>query len=287
MRRLTLGRLEQFDPVSIVFTLHMTGLLLTRSVRRPLPIALMTLALVTLRFSLDRLTKKRITPNPLKRVRTIITFLLIGGVIIADSGTESPFFFWLLLLLAWEAVTASIDDFRASVAVATAVYVSAVFISGDITATSVARFGLFVVFILVMTAGRLLLGAYESRIRRLEQIVTSVLFVAALGVVIYDSDRQTPLFANKAAEELGLATYPEMARLIPDDAAHRVKIDSLASLVEGAGWLPYEPRLFHTLTDPTRKLRIGVHAVRVEDAAPVIMVFGEEAVAGDDSTNSV
>jgi hypothetical protein len=285
MKRQALGRLRQFDPVSVVFTLHMTGLLLTHSVRRPLPIALMTLALVTLRFSLDVLNNRRVISVPLRRVRTVITFLLIGGVIIADGGTESPFFFWLLLLIAWEAVTASIDEFRTAVAVAGAVYVSVVLVSGDLTATSVARFGLFVIFILVMTAGRLLLRAYESRIRRLEQMVTSVLFVATQGVVLYDSDRQTPLFANEAAEELGLATYREMARLIPDDATHSGKIESLASLVEDAGWLPYEPRFFHTLADPTHKLRIGVHAVRVEDAAPVIVVYGE-AVTGDGSKDT-
>ena len=276
MKRLTLGRLERFDPVSIVFVLHMTGLLVTQSVRRPLPIALMTLSLVAVRLLFRIWPRRRTRPNFWKGTRSVVTFLLIGGVIVADGGTESPFFFWLLLLVTWEAVAASTKDFRNGVVVATVVYVTVVLLAGDVTPTSVARFGLFVVFILILTAGHMTLGVFGSRIRRLEVMVTSLLSVATMGVVLYDADRQTPLFANQLGKELGLADYTEMARLVPDDAAHTVKIDTLASLVEDAGWLPYAPRLFRLVGDPNRKLLVGIQALRVENAAPVILVYGEE-----------
>jgi hypothetical protein len=286
MKRPTLGRLEQFDPVSIVFALHMTGLLLAQSVRRPLPIAVMTLSLVAVRLFLRSWPWRR---NRLKfwdGIRSVVTFLLIGGVIVADGGTESPFFFWLLLLVTWEAVTASPEDFRNGVVVATGVYVTVVLLAGDVTPTSVARFGLFVAFILALAAGRLILGVYESRIRRLELMVTSLLSVATQGVVLYDADRQTPLFANQLAHELGLADHAAMARLVPDDAGHTVKIDTLASLVEDAGWLPYAPRLFRFVGDPNRKLRVGIQALRVANAAPVILVYGEEVGEADSSPPS-
>ena len=281
MKRLTIDRLERFDPVSIVFALHMIVLLVTGSTLRPLPIALMTLSLVTVRLILGLWMQRRTSRAWWKGMRSVFTFLLIGGVIVADGGTESPFFFWLLLLLTWETVTASTKDFRNGVVVATGVYVTVALLAGDVTATSVARFGLFVAFIFVLAAGRMILGAYESRIRRYELMLNSLLSIATMGVVLYDADRQTPLFANDAARAIGLADYTGMARLIPDAAAHSVKIDTLASLVEGAGWLPYAPRLFRVIGDPDRRFWVGLQALRVENAAPVILVYGEEVAASD------
>jgi hypothetical protein len=112
-------------------------------------------------------------------------------------------------------------------------------------------------------------------------MLNSLLSIATMGVVLYDADRQTPLFANDAARAIGLADYTGMARLIPDDAAHSVKIDTLASLVEDAGWLPYAPRLFRVIGDPDRRFWVGLQALRVENAAPVILVYGEEVAASD------
>jgi hypothetical protein len=82
---------------------------------------------------------------------------------------------------------------------------------------------------------------------------------------------------------MGLASHAGMARLIPDGPADSIKINTLASLVEDAGWLPYEPRLFRVIGDPNRLLRVGLHALRLEDAEPVVLVYGEVAQERTDS----
>lgn len=273
--RVSLRRLASSEALSIAFALHVIGLILTDSVKQPLAVALLALVMVITRVVLGVLAQGQLNSRSWLLARGIVTLLFVGTIIIADGGTESPFFFWLLLVIAWQAVTFSMVEFRVAVVVATAVYVTVVLVAGDVTATSIARFGLFLAFLLVMGLGRFFLESYESRVRRLEHTLAAVLSISAMGIVVYDSDRQTPLFTNEAAIAMGLATHAGMARLVPDGSFDHVKIDTLASLVEDAGWLPYEPRMFRVVGEPSRMLRIGVHALRLEDAEPVILVYGE------------
>jgi hypothetical protein len=273
---LALRRFEKYDLVSIAFALHAMAIILTESAADPVLTALLTVVMLATRTVLGVFAKKRSIRYPVLLIRGLITLLLIGAVMVADGGTDSRFFLWLLLLLSWQAVISPLSDFRIMALFAAAVYVIVAFApAGNVTGTAFARFGLLVAFLFVLGAGRVLLEGYEARIRRLEHTVVAILSISAMGVVVYDSDRQTPLFANDTAIAMGLASLEGMARLIPDGSTDHVKIDTLASLVEDAGWLAYEPRLFRVVGDPNRMLRIGLHALRLDDAEPVVLVYGE------------
>ena len=273
---LALRRFEKYDLVSIALGLHAMAILLAEGASEPVLIAVLVLAMLMSRLIFGYLANKLSRRHPLLLIRGIVTLLLTGAVMVADGGTESRFFLWLVLVLAWQAVVSPLRDFRILAAVAAAVYVVVAFASpGNIDGTAIARFGLLAAFMIVLSTGRVLLEGYEARIRRLEHTVAAVLSISEMGIVVYDSDRQTPLFTNDAAISMGLASHDGMARLIPDGSTVHHKIDTLASLVEGAGWLPYEPRLFRVIGDPNRILRIGLHALRLEDAEPVVLVYGE------------
>jgi len=272
-----LRRFEKYDLLSIAFGLHAMAIVLTESAVDSVSVALLTVLMVAARVVLAALVQRHSRRYPLLLLRGMVTSLLTGAVMVTDGGTDSRFFLWLVLLLAWQAVISPLSDFRILAGFATVVYVVVAFASpGNVTGTAIGRFGLLAAFILVLGAGRILLEVYEARIRRLEHTVTAILSISAMAVVVYDSDRHTPLFANDAAVAIGLASHEGMARLIADGLIEHVKIDTLASLVEDAGWLPYEPRLFRVVGDPNRKLRVGIHALRLEDAEPVVLVYGEE-----------
>jgi hypothetical protein len=279
-----LRRFEKYDFLSIAFALHAMAIILAENGDEPVLIAGLVLILLVTRLVLGFLAQKLSRRHPFLLVRGVVTLVLSGAIMLADGGTESRFFLWLILLLAWQAVISPLADFRLLAGSAAVVYIVVAFASPvAISGTVVARFGLLAAFVVVSSTGRVLLEGYEARIRRLEHTVSAVLSISEMGVVVYDSDRQTPLFANEAARAMGLASHAGMARLIPDGPADSIKINTLASLVEDAGWLPYEPRLFRVIGDPNRLLRVGLHALRLEDAEPVVLVYGEVAQERTDS----
>lgn len=273
-----LRRFEKYDLVSIAFALHAMAIILAEITSEPVLIAGLVLIMLTTRVVLGFLAQKLARRHPFLLIRGIATLILTGAIMIADGGTESRFFLWLILLLAWQAVISPTTEFRLLAGSAAVVYIIVAFASpGDITGVVVARLGLLAAFVVVLSTGRVLLEGYEARIRRLEHTVAAVLSVSNRGVVVYDSDRQTPLFANDAAIAMGIATHADMARLIPDGVLDHLKINTLASLVEDAGWLPYQPRQFRVIGEPHRTLVIGIQALRLEDAEPVVLVYGELA----------
>lgn len=273
-----LRRFEKYDLVSTAFALHAMVIIVTESTSDPVLVAGLVLIVLTTRVVLGFLAQKLSRRHPFLLIRGVVTLSLTGAIMVADGGTESRFFLWMVLLLAWQAVISPLADFRILSGIAAVVYIIVAFASsGSIIGTAVARFGILAAFVVVLSTGRVLLEGYESRIRRLEHTIAAVLSISEMGVVVYDSDRETPLFANDAAIAMGLASLEGMARLIPDGSPDHVKIDTLASLVEDAGWLPYEPRLFRVVGEPNRMLRVGLHALRLEDAEPVVLVYGEVA----------
>jgi hypothetical protein len=282
--RPALRRFEKYDFLSIAFAIHAMAIILAESGDEPVLIAGLVLILLVTRLVLGFLAQKLSRRHPFLLIRGVSTLILTGAIMVADGGTESRFFLWLILLLAWQAVISTLADFRLLAGSAAVVYLIVAFASrGDIDATVIARFGLLAAFVVVLSTGRVLLEGYEARIRRLERTVEAVLSVSEMGLVVYDSDRHTPLFANEAAIALGLASHEGMARLIPEGSTDNIKINTLASLVEDAGWLPYEPRLFRVVGEPNRLLRVGLHALRLEDAEPVVLVYGEVAQERTDS----
>jgi hypothetical protein len=270
-------RIERLDPVSLVFAAHAIALALTGNVLRPVLVISLVAAMVVLRFALREISVARHDGQGIYVLRSVISIVIVAAVIAADGGTESPFFFWLLLILTWQALRFRQGDFRILLLVGLAAYIVTVLAAGDITATSIARFGLFVSFALVLSLGRFLLEQYESEIHRLDSMVRSVIDEAPLAVAIYDSDRDTLMFANGTAEKLGLATHDGLARIVPvADVSGGAPIVTLASMIEEAGWEPYGPADFKPIGDPQRIMRIGFHVRRLEAGRPIVFVYGQE-----------
>jgi hypothetical protein len=282
-RKTIAGQIDRMDPVALVFAVHAVVLVATDSVESSVAVAGIAALLVVARFTLGLLVRRSPTrAGTVAMARSVVSTVLVGAAVVADGGTESPLFFWFLILLAWEGLISSRFRLVALCAVAAVTYVAVIFVADDVTAASVGRFGLFITFMLVLVAGRTVLDEYETRVLRMDSMVATLVHDMPMAVAVFDADRDTVLYANGAARVMGLNDRDAMARLIPagigsgGEAAAERGISSLAWLIERGGWEPMQPQIFRSVGGPKRTYRIGFHPRRLESGAPILLVYGEE-----------
>ncbi|CAN5894895.1 hypothetical protein BH23ACT5_BH23ACT5_07220 [soil metagenome] len=275
----TIRNLERFDPVTAVFVVHGVALLVGGAVLRPMLVAYLLAALALVRLGLGWMNDRGLSDTQLV-IRTSLSIFLVAAVVVADGGTESPFFFWMILLLSWQALIFTRRQFVIMGALMGVAYLAAVIVSDDITAASGARLGLFAALFAVLLAGRIILESHEVEIRRLDGIVGALVEDAALGVAVFDSNRDTLLYSNDAARAIGFDTFDGMARLLPVRDHGGEGITTLAGLVMTAGFDRSVPQTFHRIGQPERRFWIGFHPHRLPGADPVVLVYGNE-LAGD------
>src|SRR5690606_25323940 len=117
----------------------------------PLAISLLTGALALVRLAMGWLM--RATPATLL-TRAVLSFILVLTVVVLDGGTDSPFFFWVVLLLVWQGLTIDRQSLRTVGIVAFLGCLAAVAISGEFNAAALFRCGLLAALIVVILLGR-------------------------------------------------------------------------------------------------------------------------------------
>lgn len=271
------ANIDRLDPVSIVLGLHALGLILAGSLDRPSVVGGVTAALILIRIAGGHLARSGGQPRRGWLLgREVGSTLLAGVVVVAEGGTESPLFFWLLILLAWQALVLNRASLTILGGTAVVTYLGIVVAASDVTATSVARLGLFVAFILVLVAGRTLMEHYERRLRRLDATVAAVVADMPFAVAVLDGDRETVLYANAAARAIGIDSKETMAQLVPVGRPRTDHIVTLAEIVEQRAWEHRSMEEFRPIGHPDRRHRIGFDARRLEDGAPIVLLYGED-----------
>lgn len=270
-RRGILAQIDRWDPIAFIFLAHGLGLALAGATERPLLISILTGGL-----ALIRLTAAWLSSRPSIRLAAAgASVLLAYAVIVADGGLESPFFFWILVLLGWQAVSYRRDDFIRLGGLAVLAYLPTLAVTRDLTVASLARLGLLAAFIFSLAVGRTMLDRQESEVRRLDDVVSTLIQDAGMAVAVLDADRETVLYANSAAREMGLTSREAMARLILDDPSRLPQVTTLIDLLDSAGSLPSPLHRFRSIGSDGTGFSIGYHPRRLEDG-PVVLVYGAE-----------
>lgn len=274
--RQIMTRIDRWDPPAFIFLLHGLSLALTGETDAPLVVSLLSGVLAVIRLAATWLT----SAASARLASAVLSVGLAFAVIIVDGGLESPFFFWVLVLLGWQALTFRRVRFLQIGGVTAVGYLVTLAVTADSSTASIARLGLLIAFIGALAAGRSILERKEAEVRRLDDMMSTLIEEAPMAVAILDADRETVLYANPAAHRMGLTSRESMARLILDDPDRLQKVTTLAELVVGAGFQPSPLRAFRPIGSPASEYRIGYHPRRPSGDDSVVLVYGVETDRG-------
>ena len=98
---------------------------------------------------------------------------------------------------------------------------------------------------------------------------------APVALAVLDADRDSLLYANDAARQIGITSLDEMARLVLDEDFPLRRVTTLADLVVGAPFQPSPMRLYRAISSRTDEYRIGFAPRKADSAAPVVGVYGD------------
>ncbi len=272
-RRRLVGDIDRWDPIAFIIVAHGLGLALAGETDSPVLIAILAGSLAVVRVVGVWLAPAR-TPGTARLAISTLSIAVAYAVIVADGGTESPFFFWILLLLAWQVLIFDRSRFLLLGGFAVAAYVVAITVTSEMGVTAMARLGLLLAFVFALAVGRTVHDLQVSELVRLDEMVGTVVADAPMALAIFDSDRDTVLYANQAAREMGIADLDSMGLLVLEDAAPTQQVTTLAGQVMGTGFRNSPPREYRSIGKTAPEYRIGFHARRARGAAPMVMVYG-------------
>ncbi|MGH8937203.1 MAG: sensor histidine kinase, partial [Acidimicrobiia bacterium] len=130
--------------------------------------------------------------------------VLAATLMAADGGTESPFFFWPLILLAWQALLRPMPQLGLLAGVAVASYLGVVLAVPDVTSASLARLGLLVAFCGILVVGRLRLEEHEAEAERAGRLLRDAFWAAPVGLAVVGGEPPRVLYANQTAHAMRL-----------------------------------------------------------------------------------
>ncbi|MFP3883105.1 MAG: histidine kinase dimerization/phospho-acceptor domain-containing protein [Actinomycetota bacterium] len=132
------------------------------------------------------------------------SLVLAAALVTAEGGTESPFFFWPLILLAWCALIFTRRQLAVMVGITVASYIGVVVLASDITATSLARLGLLLAFAGVLIVARSRIDYHRASAERSERLLRDAIGVTPAGLMVLGAEDNQPVYINHAAHEMRL-----------------------------------------------------------------------------------
>jgi signal transduction histidine kinase len=209
-------------------------------------------------------------------VRALVSLVIVGAIVVADGGTDSPLFFSMLIVVVWEAVMSSLARLWWLAGTSVTVYVGIVVVAQDLTSTSAARMVVFVMFVGILSWARVQSAGWEQELDRTRQLVVGFAENAPIGFAVYEPDTLQCLFANRMAREFRLDA-PARVTLARQGGTggsqflrhlHAVSTSTVSSA----------PSVYATTgPGPTRSLRIGAKAFG--GSRPHMLVYAEDVTA--------
>lgn len=266
--------LRRWDPLAFIFFAHGVGLALAGETQNALLVALLSGGLALIRLSVTWLLPHGTGRTP-KYMASLVSNVLAYAVILADGGTESPFFFWILLLLGWQVLIFDQRRFRWLGFSTLAGFLVVVGLTSEYKAApAMFRLGLLAAFIVTLALGRWILDRREAEVARLDDVVKAIIDDAPMAMAVLDADRDSVLYANPAARDMGIASRDSMAHLLLDDPGNPQRITTLAELVVGSSFRQSPVRTYRHIGSSRAQYKIGFHPRRVGQARPVVLVYG-------------
>ncbi|HEX7098317.1 MAG TPA: hypothetical protein VF377_03690 [Acidimicrobiia bacterium] len=267
----TLAAIQRWDPLAFILLSHGVAMALAGETQAPLAVSLLSGVLAVARLGLGGLGRQDITR--IQFARSLVSVVVSYAVVVVDGGVESPFFFWVLLILGWQVLDLPQRQFRILGYAALFGYLAVLVITGELTTPTLFRAALLAAFVFVLSLGRWMLDLREAEVARLDEVVKGIMNDAPLAVAVFDHDRETLLYANAAAHAMGIASLDTMAHLLLEEENRSGPVTTLADLVMGAGFRRSSVRSYRHLREGST-YRIGFHPRMVDGAPPIVVVYG-------------
>lgn len=274
-------RFGRFDPVGPIVALHVLALALLGATQRSAGVLVAAAGVMLVwRVGMGALAAGMVSSRRggVLLVRGVGSLVLAGVLVVLDGGTESPLFFSMLIVVVWETVVSPLRRLIWLGPAAIVVYVGVILVVPDVTATSLVRLGVFILFVGLLAWARALSSHWQGELARTRELAAGLVEEAPTGFAVYEAGPLRCVFANEVATRFGLDTPAETAlTTYGTPAAGGMLIDVLAGVAGSGEASP--PSLYVTSSDGgvARFLRIGV-SVRPEPAAVGLLIAHAEDV---------
>ncbi|NIA25183.1 MAG: hypothetical protein GWP04_06395 [Gammaproteobacteria bacterium] len=274
---------ESFDPVGPIVAVHVLALAMFGDVLRPVGALVVAGILLVWRTGLDTLADRMalVRKGGIYLVRGVGSLALVGLIVALDGGTESPFFFSMLIVVVWDAVTSPVRRIIWLAIAAVLVYVGVIAGADDVTVTSVVRLGVFLSFIGLLVWGRALSEYWQRESTRARTLAAGIAEEAPIGFALYGGDSLRCLFANETARRFGLADagHTTITRFGGSTVPGQRLGEVLAGMVASGDAGPPSLYVAPSATGRETFLRIGVSLRRVMEEPSLLMVYAEDVTS--------
>lgn len=256
-------RLRRLDPVTWVLFVHALILVILGHLDASRWVLFTAVSLVVWRVTLDfqanRATKAQRTW--LRFAKGAGSLVLAGTMMLLDGGTESPFFFWLLILLGWSVMVYPRTRFVHLVAVGMAVYVGVIALLSEWTPASFGRLMLLLSYCGILFGGRIRFEASVTAARRASRLLRDAFWVAPVGMAVVEGEPPRLVYSNQTAHSMRLLEGDG-----PDEASEHVN-----HLVENAirSGVTVGPELIERHGSQYLRVVAAPHSIDGQDGAVV------------------
>lgn len=212
-RRERLRRLARIDPVGPMVAAHAVLLASLGSVENTAGVLLLAVVVFTWRVALTVVANRgnRSLRPRIYVMRAIGSLVVVGAMMALDGGTESPLFFSMLVVVVWAAAMNPLRRFMVIGVGALIVYLGVIVIVPDITVNSIARFGVYVVFLGLLAWARAVSDYWIQESQATKTLATEILEQVPTGFLLFESTTLSLLFANPGARDFGLDQPDEVS----------------------------------------------------------------------------
>ena len=276
------GLASHLAPMLLVCALHAVVLVAFGAVARPAAVLAVVSGMVLMHVAFSFASSS----ERMALVPDVVAHVGAGAVIVLDGGTESPFFFWTLLLLAGQALKFVARSLWILSGFVLLVYVAVVTVTGDLTGASFGRFGLLVAYCGIVVYLRRRLDGEERRSRYFDRVMRVGFDAAPMGVALLDSDLR-PVYANRAGAALVESTLADTPSAEVTSIGG-TPIDAFAAARKGFEQAMAEPIVIRIVDrNIVRHLRVLSVPVEVEGRR-LMLVMAEDVsaqvAAGEETT---
>lgn len=257
-------------PMMVVVAIHAAVMIALDQLQRPLAVGILVAGVLALELGLLAVTR---SPGGLF-LGDAASQVVAGVAVALDGGTESPLFFWVLLLFAGQALRHGGRRLSALAIVVLVTYAGVIAAIDELTVASITRFALLLAF----CGGLVYLRRHVDReavvARRLDQLIRVGLDSAPLGGAVLD-EHLAPLYLNERAATLlaDVDLHHALTRVLDSDG--RV-LDLTESGRRGVSAAMPEPRVVRIEQgDGVRHVRVLSVPVG-DDTGPLMVLFVED-----------
>lgn len=198
------------DLLAVVLGLHGALLVATGSVEDPAVVSAATVLLVGWRVAWALAAARRPDPRGAWMWRALGSVAAAGLAMAGDGGTDSPLFFWLLIVVAGAVVVLDMSRTVPILGLSVAAYAGAAAATGDVNPTAVGRLLLFVTYLAILLAGKVVSEEHRARADETRRTLVEVFDAAPMPLLVVSGPE---VFANDGARELGLLDFGGVRRL--------------------------------------------------------------------------